>query len=85
MLLLDDVWGFSEEKRIGYLKKHEKVFNLLIEVDDLLVKKFFNTDSFDMLDDKIEVLEALKSGTPPAEISKYYDVLENYPKNEMWD
>ncbi len=41
--------------------------------------------SFDMLDDKIEVLEALKSGTPPAEIPKYYDVLENYPKNEMWD
>lgn len=85
MLLLDDVWEFPEEKRIEYLKKHEKVWDLLIGVSDLLVEKFFNTDSFAMLDDKIEVLEALKSGTPPAEIPKYYDVLENYPKNEIWD
>lgn len=85
MLLLDDVWKLPEEKRIEYLKKHEKVWDLLIGVSDLLVEKFFNTDSFDMLDDKIEVLQALKDGKTPADIPKYYEVLENYPKEGIWD
>lgn len=85
MLLLEDVMKFPEEKRIDYLKKHEQVWDLLIEVHDLLVEKFFNLSSFDMLDDKIAVLEALQSGTSPNKIPKYYDVLEDYPEGEKWD
>ena len=47
--------------------------------------KYFDLDSNKMLDDKIEVLEALKAGKPVAEIPKFYDVLELLPKEGMWD
>lgn len=66
-------------------KKKLKVLDLLFEVDDPLVKQFFDVDSDKLLDEKIEVLSALKKGVAPADISKYYDVLELYPKDEMWD
>ncbi len=59
------------------------MLDLRYEVDDLLVHRFFNDNSFDMLDDKIEVLEALKAGTPEDEIPKYYDILEDYPQDEI--
>ena len=73
------------EKEI--IEKHLKINNLLIEVSDLLVNKFFDSDSNEMLDEKIEVLEQLKKGIPPANIPNYYQVLELYPKNneEIWD
>lgn len=66
-------------------KKKLKVMDLLFAVDDLLVKQFFDVDSDKLLDEKIEVLSALKKGVAPADIPKYYDVLELYPKDEMWD
>lgn len=66
-------------------KKKLKVLDLLFAVDDLLVKQFFDVDSDKLLDEKIEVLSALKKGVAPADIPKYYDVLELYPKDEMWD
>ena len=73
------------EKEI--IEKHLKINNLLIEVSDLLVNKFFDSDSNEMLDEKIEVLEKLKKCIPPANIPNYYQVLELYPKNneEIWD
>ncbi|MFR7544787.1 MAG: hypothetical protein ACLUWN_02425 [Clostridia bacterium] len=73
------------EKEI--LEKHLEINNLLIEVSDLLVNKFFDSDSDEMLDEKIEVLEKLKEGIPPANIPNYYKILELYPKNneEIWD
>lgn len=69
------------------IEKHLKINNLLIEVSDLLVNKFFDSDSDKMLNEKIEVLEKLKKGIPPANISNYYKILELYPKNneEIWD
>lgn len=68
-----------------YIEKKSKILDLLFEVDNYEVSQFFDVESDKMLDDKIEVLEALKKGKPIAEIPKFYDVLELYPHNEMWD
>ena len=58
----------------------------MLEVSDSLVAKFFDPDSEKMLDEKIEVLTALKEGRKPSEIPKYYDVLELYPEEgAQWD
>ena len=67
------------------IEKKAKIMDLLFGVDCYEVDQFFDVDSDEMLDDKIEVLTALKEGKPIAEIPKFYDVLELYPKNEMWD
>ena len=66
-------------------KKKLKIMDLLFAVDDVLFKQFFDMESDKLLDEKIEVLTALSKGSPPAEIPKYYDVLELYPQKEMWD
>lgn len=70
----------NEEKLI-------KIRELLFEVDDLIVQKFFDVDSEEMLDEKIEVLTKLKDGITPDKIDNYYDILELYPKDEeqIWD
>lgn len=68
-----------------FIEKKSKIMDLLPLVDNYEVDQFFDIDSDKMLDDKIEVLTALKEGKPIAEIPKFYDVLELYPKNEMWD
>lgn len=39
----------------------------------------------EMLDEKIEVLEAIKAGRNISEIPKFYDVLELMPKEGIWD
>ena len=68
------------------IEKREKIFSLLLEVSDGLVAKFFDPDSEKMLNEKIEVLTALKEGRKPSEIPKYYDVLELYPEEgAQWD
>ena len=40
------------------------------------LEQFFNLDSDELLDEKIEVLTALKEGKSISEISKFYDILE---------
>lgn len=69
------------------IEKHLKINRLLIEVSDLIVNRFFDSDSDEMLDEKIEVLEKLKRGIPPADIPNYYKILELYPKDDesTWD
>lgn len=67
------------------IEKKSKIIDLLFEVDCYEVSQFFDADSDKMLDEKIEVLTALKDGKTIAEIPKFYDVLELMPKNEMWD
>ena len=67
------------------IEKKAKILDLLFAVDCYEVDQFFDVDSDKMLDDKIEVLTALKEGKPIEEIPKFYDVLELYPRNEMWD
>ncbi len=68
-----------------YIKKKELIHDLFMEVDDILVSKFFDTESDELLDKKIEVLTALKKGVPPGEIPEYYKVLELMPSNGIWD
>ncbi|WP_334196001.1 hypothetical protein [Muricomes intestini] len=66
------------------IKKQEKIMELLFSVDFPQIK-FFDLDSDKMLDEKIQVLEALKAGKTISEIPKFYDVLELMPKDEIWD
>lgn len=66
-------------------EKLVKIYNLLWEVDDVLVHRFFDWDSENLLDEKIEVLTALKNGKKPSEIPKYYDILEEYTNDQHWD
>ncbi len=66
-------------------KKLIKVHQLLTEVSDVLVDRFFDLDSENLLDEKIEVLTALKNGKKPEEIPKYYAILEKFTPDQHWD
>lgn len=68
------------------VEKWLKVMELLPQVNDPMVHAFFDTDSEELLDEKIEVLTALIEGKTPSEIPKYYDILELKPDDEdHWD
>lgn len=62
-----------------------KVHQLLTEVSDVLVDRFFDLDSENLLDEKIEVLTALKNDKKPEEIPKYYAILEKFTPDQHWD
>ena len=47
--------------------------------------KYFNLDSEELLDEKIEVLTQIKEGKTIAEIPNFYKVLEDLPEDDMWD
>lgn len=66
-------------------EKYIQVLDLLEQVDDPLVHRFFDMNSEELLDEKIQVLKALVDGTPPTDIPNYYDVLELMPKDRHWD
>lgn len=66
-------------------KKLMKVHQLLTEVSDVLVDRFFDLDSENLLDEKIEVLTALKNSKKPEEIPKYYAILEKFTPDQHWD
>lgn len=69
-----------------YVEKKEKIFSLLMDVDDELVRKFFDQESSEKLDEKIKVLTELKEGKKPEDISEYYSILELYPNDgQTWD
>lgn len=69
------------------IEKCVKVRKLFFEVDfPPMMIQFFDLDSDELLDEKIEVLTALKEGKPISEIPNFYDILELYPKDgEHWD
>jgi hypothetical protein len=67
-------------------KKIMQIHELLMDVDDILVSKFFDLDSEELLDLKISVLTQLKNGVPPKDIPEYYSILELYPADgEVWE
>jgi hypothetical protein len=69
-------------------EKMMQVMDLYEEVSgkDQILTRFFNLDSEEMLDLKIEVLTRLKNGVPPKDIPEYYSILELYPDDgSMWD
>ena len=69
------------------IEKGVKVRELFFEVDfPPMLTQFFDWDSDRLLDEKIEVLTALKEGKQISEIPNFYDILELYPKDgEHWD
>lgn len=74
----------DKEKRI--IEKHLKINDLypyLFEVPMLV--KYFDDESDEMLDEKIQVLEALKAGKKISEIPNFYDVFELLPEEGIWD
>ncbi len=73
----------DDEKRT--IEKHLKINDLLSYALAINEMKFFDADSDEMLDEKIEVLEAIKEGKSISEIPKFYDILELMPKEGMWD
>lgn len=74
----------DKEKRI--IEKHLKINDLypyLFEVP--MLANYFDDESDEMLDEKIQVLEALKDGKNISEIPNFYDVFELLPKEGLWD
>ena len=69
---------------IEMIMKKEEISELLAEVYEPELK-FFDRDSNEMLDKKIEVLKALKAGKTIGEISGFYEILELMPTEGIWD
>lgn len=70
------------------IEKGVKVRELFLEVENFppMLQKFFDLNSDNLLDEKIEVLTALKEGKQIADIPNFYKILELYPKDgEHWD
>ncbi len=67
-----------EEKKI-------QIMDLLSYAIGIPEMKYFNLDSDELLDEKIEVLTQIKEGKTIAEISNFYKVLEDLPEDDMWD
>lgn len=69
-------------------KKKLKIMQLLpkAKAHNYFVRRFFDIDSDEMLDEKIQVLTDLANGKKMIEIPNFYNILELYPKDgEMWD
>ena len=63
-----------------------KIFDLYTKFDNMLVDKFFDFESEEMLDEKVEVFTALAEGKKESEIPNFYKVLELYPQDgQIWD
>lgn len=75
------------EKLTEKEKKMWKIWHLLVEVSDPMFSRFFDSDSEEMLDEKIAVLTALAEGKLPRDIPDYEKVLEKLPTDpdDMWD
>lgn len=69
------------------IEKGVKVRELFFEVDfPPMLTQFFALDSDRLLDEKIEVLTALKEGKQISDIPNFYTILELYPKDGThWD
>ena len=67
-----------EEKKI-------QIMDLLSYAISISEMKYFNLDSDELLDEKIEVLTQIKEGKTIAEIPNFYKVLEDLPEDDMWD
>lgn len=74
------------EEEFEIESKKLQIMGLLREVSDPIFEKFFDVNSNELLDEKIEVLRALKDRKLVSDIPNYYKVLELYPNKDMlWD
>jgi len=79
------VRGMSQVEREIAIKK-ARIDDLLMKVSFVPLEQFFDSDSNMLLDEKIEVLTALKEGKHISDIPNFYDILELYPKKGIhWD
>jgi hypothetical protein len=61
------------------------VDELHIEIHDDLMR-YFDFESYELLDLKIEVMTAVKDGKVPADIPRYYEIFELLPpEGQVWD
>lgn len=67
-----------EEKKI-------QIMDLLSYTIGIPEMKYFNLESDELLDEKIEVLTQIKEGKTIAEIPNFYKVLEDLSEDDMWD
>ncbi len=75
----------SKEKYEIESKKYQ-INDLLMEVTFSPFEQFFDLESNQLLDEKIEVLTALKEGKQISDIPNFYNILELYPKDGThWD
>jgi aminopeptidase C len=65
-------------------EKMMKIVDLLGCIAGIPEMKYFNLDSEELLDEKIEVLTQLKEGKTIAEIPNFYKILEDLPE-DLWD
>lgn len=67
-------------------EKKDKILDLyteLVKSGDNVIRDFFDLSSDKMLDKKIDVLTKLKNGVKPSDIPDFYEVLEEYPGDDV--
>lgn len=87
------IYGLEDEEFFKYIEEHPDVPDKLERISDLmryadiLMLRYADWDSLDLLDEKIEVLEMLKEGKDIDEIPNYDKVLTLLPRGEnvYWD
>lgn len=63
--------------------KKGEIINLLMQINDPVLLEFFDIDSDEMLDEKIEILQRCANGENIMEIG--LKILEKMPKDGLWD
>lgn len=73
------------EAEIKIIMQKERIRDLMFDVYEPELR-FFDIESNELLDEKIEVLEALKAGKAIKDIPNFYKILELMPGDgQMWD
>ena len=63
--------------------KKGEIIKLLMQINDPVLLEFFDIDSNEMLDEKIDILQRCANGENIMEIGLH--ILEKMPKDGMWD
>lgn len=63
--------------------KKGKIIDLLMQINDPILLEFFDIESDEMLDEKIEILQRCVNGENIMEIGTH--ILEKMPKDGIWD
>ena len=72
----------SEKEKVEKMLKIEDLYASVFGIPEL---KYFDLNSEELLDEKIEVLTQLKKGKKIGDIPNFYTVLEKIPKEGIWD
>ena len=63
--------------------KKGEIIRLLMQINDPVLLEFFDIESNEMLDEKIEILQRCANGENIMEIG--LQILEKMPENGIWD